>query len=154
MRLEARESKGGRVCNSIRCFRISCQYYIESFLCYAHSYGSKYELLIETFYLYMERAHVKQTYIFVVHKRFCWFHNQWSYTLFLLSLLLLILATSAIFDVYLSKYNFLVSPDPGRKNWDSLNTPSLATPLGGDCSPVCEMFRTEIHSYIGWGSQM
>ena len=65
----------------------------------------------------------------------------------------MILATSAIFDAYLSKYNFLVSPDPGRKNWDSLKIVSF-TSLGGDCasgSPVHVMFRTEIQStYSYW----
>jgi len=61
---------------------------------------------------------------------------------------LLILATSAIFDAYLSKYNFLVSPDPGRKNWDSLKTVSFTPSLGDDCisgSPVHVYDRNKKH---------
>ena len=65
--------------------------------------------------------------------------------------------TRAIFDAYLSKYNFLVSPDPGRKNWDSLKTASF-TSLGGEStsgSPAYVMFRQKYkaHTFTGRDSQ-
>ena len=67
------------------------------------------------------------------------------------------LHTLAIFDTYLSKYIFLVSPDPGRKNWHSLKTVSFILSLGGDCTsgpPVYVMFRQKYKAHTHTGGDL